>query len=282
MPDTVRHRAQATPHGSPGTSQTRRPIVPSLAPPPGCDPITQRPPESPPTATTPKALHRSDPSPGEAPVVRPPSPRLRLLRSPPLSRDQGTQRNTTASSHRDTSKPRDADRRVEHPSARRRARSPPSLSILYTRDNRTSGFPRPHCNPPDTITIMPNTSRNPDPPSPQTSTCPEDAVPRPDSATPPWSGIPATRTPSPSSMPELIPDPHAPPPPPPLPADVDTPATPRSATLSPGEGAAADEEGCDAEDGRKGWRGRREEGLDFREDGYSATSMGPDYADVRV
>lgn len=88
-------------------------------------------------------------------------------------------------------------------------------------------------------------------------------------------------------MPELNPDLHAPQLPPDADAEPNSPATSRSATLSPGEGAAAvdEAEGCDTDDVRgKGWRGRREEGLDFREegDGYSATSMGPDYADVRV
>lgn len=199
---------------------------------------------------------------------------LRLFPVPPLSRpgDAAQHRRIANVTH-----PQPATRTSQSipSSARRRARSPPFLYPPYTRQPRERTPPSTTL-PPDTI--MPNTSRNPDPPSPQTSTCPEDSVPRPDSATPPWPGTPATRTPSPSSMPEISSEVHAPPL---LPADADSPATPRSAAPSPGEGVAADEEGCD-EDGRKGWKGRREEGLDFREDGYSATSMGPDFADVRV
>lgn len=158
---------------------------------------------------------------------------------------------------------------------------------------------------------MPNTSPNSPAPSQNASTCPEDSAPTttawPDDDDDGASGSWAARagdavrrsSPSPSpSMPELVP------------ADNrgvlaalaaardgrDSPATERSATLSPGdmgsrgtpapeENEGENEEGPGGDTDSVRWRSpERVEGggLDFRDGDCSAVSMGPDYSSLRV
>ena len=144
---------------------------------------------------------------------------------------------------------------------------------------------------------MPNTSPNSPAPSQNPSTCPEDSVSTTtawpdDGASTSWARD-AERSPSPTtSMPDLDPA-----------VDEavltvvgggrDSPATDRSATLSPGEAGSRgtpvpdeNEEGGGGDADSVRWRSpERVEngGLDFREEGgYSAVSMGPDYSSLRV
>lgn len=125
------HTEAEAPSGTPNRQLSLAPIVTQSR---SALPSRRRPPQ-----LQPGHPHRSDPFPGEAPVVRPSS--LRLFPLPPLSRDQGTKCNPIALHHL-TPAPATRIRQPLRPFARRRALARhPRCHTRDQTDARTTPLP---------------------------------------------------------------------------------------------------------------------------------------------